>query len=444
MANSNKVYIVDDDVQFRESMEYRLRGEGFEVHALGSAFEFLDIWQPGEVASLILDVRLKGMGGMKLIETLAEILSSLSVIIVTGYGDVALAVRALRLGADDFFLKPVLTDRIIRRIREGLESARIRTSRFVEQRRAKALLGQLTAREFDVLDLILEGRSNKEIAFSLRVTPRTVECHRASIMVKSGVASLAELVRLSQSRLDDLLPVANRGSSFCPPSRCERNSDLPVVTLVEDDDAYAESLVYLLDSIGYTVRTYPSAEALLETGVPDASGCLMLDFHLPGISGLDLLAQLKDLPLLPPVIFVSAFLDIPATVGAFLSGAMDVLEKPVNPQILIERVEDCVTANRVRRERHQILKGCQSLQAELTPRELVVMERIVAGITNAGIASELGISPRTVESHRHQVFRKMGADSVPHLVRISLILEDPEDHDFCRDQRFKPQRDRVS
>jgi len=190
------IYVVDDDQDVRESMRALLEASGFSAMTFESAGSFLASgWQDG-TACLIADVRMPDMDGLELQEELSRRKASLPVIIMTGHGDVPLAVRAMKAGAIDFLEKPVNEDLLAESIKRALDAAQTTASASAEAHEAEARIAALTERERQVMDLMAAGRPNKIIAYELDISPRTVEIHRARVMEKMRVKSLAELVRL--------------------------------------------------------------------------------------------------------------------------------------------------------------------------------------------------------------------------------------------------------
>jgi len=190
------VFVVDDDQAMRSSLKWLIESIGMQVKTYGSADEFLSSYFPGRAGCLLLDVRMPGMSGLDLQAYLAQEDSRLPVIIITGHGDVAMAVKAMKSGAVDFIEKPFHDEELLTSIRNALEFDEKR--RVLQSRRAKIAvrLAKLTPREHEVMAMVTEGRANKEIATVLGVSAKTVEAHRARVMDKMGASSLAELVRM--------------------------------------------------------------------------------------------------------------------------------------------------------------------------------------------------------------------------------------------------------
>jgi two-component system response regulator FixJ len=189
------VFVVDDDADIRDSMRLLLEVAGLKVRNYTSARQFLDEGAPRQ-GCLVADIRMPDMSGLELQEEVAKRHLDLPVIIMTGHGDVPLAVRAMKAGAVDFLEKPFDDERMLASVRRALEiGSRVR-SRNAEAVAAKNLLASLTPRERGVLDKLVQGRSNKVVAYELGISPRTVEIHRAHIMGKMDASSLSDLVRL--------------------------------------------------------------------------------------------------------------------------------------------------------------------------------------------------------------------------------------------------------
>jgi FixJ family two-component response regulator len=191
------VFVVDDDRAMRESLRWLLESIGLSVRTYATAAEFLGDHDPAQPGCLVLDVRMPGMSGLDLQSELARRGAELPTIVVTGHAEVAMAVRAVKAGAIDFIEKPFSDQLLLDRVRQALEidrqSREIRTRREEARRR----LASLSAREREVLGLVAAGKANKEIAAALGLSPKTVEVHRAHVMAKMAVDSLAELVRVA-------------------------------------------------------------------------------------------------------------------------------------------------------------------------------------------------------------------------------------------------------
>lgn len=190
------VYIVEDDPAVRQSLRWMLQGESMDVRTFGSAEEVIGQIDSTRNGCLVLDLRLPTMTGLDLYQRLLADGCRLPFIMVTGDGDIPDAVSAIRQGAIDFLLKPLRIDLFLETVRSAIQADRDRTETEREQRNGRAKLQALTPREREVLDLVAIGRMSKNIALELQISIKTVEAHRASIMRKLGVDSIAELVRL--------------------------------------------------------------------------------------------------------------------------------------------------------------------------------------------------------------------------------------------------------
>lgn len=191
------VFIVDDDEAVRDSLRWLLESNGYAVRCYDSGEAFLEEFIPGTAAVLILDVRMPGMSGLELQAKLAEKDIHLPIVFITGHGDVPMAVSTIKKGASDFIEKPFneseLRQLIGRLLLEAHDAARV----YNERKRVESRMSRLTTREQQVLERIVAGRLNKQIADDLGISIKTVEAHRANIMEKLGAANLADLVKVT-------------------------------------------------------------------------------------------------------------------------------------------------------------------------------------------------------------------------------------------------------
>ncbi|EXJ13453.1 response regulator transcription factor [Imhoffiella purpurea] len=197
MSNDATVFVVDDDQAMRTSLQWLIESTGMSVQTYESADAFLSTYYPGRAGCLLLDVRMPGMSGLELQSYLEREGYRLPVILITGHGDVAMAVKAMKAGAMDFIEKPFHDEDLLRSIRNALDyDQRTRANRSAK---AEVLmrLAELTPREHEVMTMVTDGKSNKEIAAALGVSAKTVEAHRARVMEKMRADSLAELVRMA-------------------------------------------------------------------------------------------------------------------------------------------------------------------------------------------------------------------------------------------------------
>jgi FixJ family two-component response regulator len=192
------VYVVDDDEAVRDSTRWLLEANGFEVVTFAGAEEFLaQLPDPEPIACLLLDVRMPGMSGLELHEELVRRGSTLPLIFVTGHGDVPMAVSRMKKGAYDFLEKPFSDAQLRQLVGESLQRAESLARNRRDEREAHDRIERLTARERQVLDLIVAGRLNKQIADDLGISIKTVEAHRANIMDKLGARTMADLMRIA-------------------------------------------------------------------------------------------------------------------------------------------------------------------------------------------------------------------------------------------------------
>jgi len=191
------VFVVDDDQAMRNSLKWLIESVGVPVESFASADEFLAAYQPGHSGCLVLDVRMPGMSGLDLQEYLVEHNIQIPAVIITGHGDVPMAVRAMKSGAIDFIEKPFNDEVLLDAIRRAIAYEEQQRSHYSENLRVQERLAHLTPREREVMEMVTDGRSNKEIANSLGVSAKTIEAHRARVMEKMQAGSLAELVRMA-------------------------------------------------------------------------------------------------------------------------------------------------------------------------------------------------------------------------------------------------------
>jgi len=197
MSEEQTVYIVDDDEGIRQSLAALLEIGGFRVAQFRSGTAFLDAVTPTANGCLVLDVRMPGLSGPEVQAKLAERGAILPVIIMTGHGDLAMAVKAMKAGAVDFLEKPSSADEITTAVRAALNKSAQTWAAATQVGEIRQRLARLTSRERQVLDELVIGNLNKVIAFNLEISPRTVEIHRARAMEKMQARNLAHLVRLA-------------------------------------------------------------------------------------------------------------------------------------------------------------------------------------------------------------------------------------------------------
>jgi FixJ family two-component response regulator len=197
----------------------------------------------------------------------------------------------------------------------------------------------------------------------------------------------------------------------------------PKVYIVDDDEAVRESLALLLDSMDQDCHSFSSAVDFLDAYSGDMTGCLVLDIRMPGMNGLELQKQLNAGGSILPIIFVTGHGDVPMAVEAMQHGAVDFIQKPYREQDLLDKINMAIALDESNREalehRHKIIEKLSTL----TPREKEVMEMMVNGKANKVIAIDLGISQRTVEIHRARVMEKMATNSLAHLVKMVVAVE---------------------
>ena len=196
-SERKSVHVIDDDEALRHSLKFLLESAGIEVVTHESANAFLDIVGKIEPACIITDVRMPGLSGIDLLHRMRGLKLDVPVIVITGHADVPLAVEAMKVGAADFFEKPFNDDQLVASVRAALQQRQDQTKRGAERTEIEHRISKLSAREKDVLAGLIEGRANKQIAFDLGISPRTVEIYRANLMNKMQADSLSDLVRMA-------------------------------------------------------------------------------------------------------------------------------------------------------------------------------------------------------------------------------------------------------
>ncbi len=197
MSDERLIYLVDDDEAIRHSASFMLRHAGFRVKTYPDGLAFLEDASSAESGCVLLDVQMPGMDGLEVQDALNARGVALPVIVLTGHGDVAVAVRAMKAGAVDFVEKPYAKQTLVDALTRAFERLESRRKNDVLADEARGLIERLTVRERDVLVGLVEGQTNKAIAETLDISPRTVEIHRANLMEKLGAPSLSTVLRIA-------------------------------------------------------------------------------------------------------------------------------------------------------------------------------------------------------------------------------------------------------
>ena len=197
IPKKGNIYVVDDDEAVRDSLQWLLEGKDYRVRCFDSAESFLSRYDPREVACLLVDIRMPGISGLELQDRLIERKSPLPIVFITGHGDVPMAVTTMQKGAMDFIPKPFKEEELLGVVERMLDQAREAFADFQHAANRDALMGKLTARESQVLERIVAGRLNKQIADDLGISIKTVEAHRANIMEKLNANTVADLLKIA-------------------------------------------------------------------------------------------------------------------------------------------------------------------------------------------------------------------------------------------------------
>jgi RNA polymerase sigma factor (sigma-70 family) len=196
------------------------------------------------------------------------------------------------------------------------------------------------------------------------------------------------------------------------------------VFIVDDDEAVRGALRLLMKSVGHDAKTFATGDEFLASCSSGISGCLILDIRMPGMSGLELQEKLHQQGVAIPIIFITGHGDVPMAVQAMKLGAMEFLQKPFREQDLVDLVNQALEKNENSHKLALQRTEIEPLIAKLTPRERQIMDMIVQGKANKVIAIDLGVSQRTVETHRSRIMRKMQAKSLAELVQMAVRLQD--------------------
>jgi FixJ family two-component response regulator len=216
--------------------------------------------------------------------------------------------------------------------------------------------------------------------------------------------------------------VTERPKSPPEPASGKEAINEPIVFVIDDDLSMRRALTNLIQSVGLKVEVFGSATELLKNKLPEVASCLVLDIRLPGLSGLDLQAELAKANIRIPIIFITGHGDIPMTVRAMKGGAADFLTKPFRDQDLLDAVVSAIDKDRKRREADKTVANLQALCDTLSSREREVLGFVAAGLMNKQIAAELDLAEITVKIYRGHIMKKMQARSLADLIRMTETL----------------------
>lgn len=200
-------------------------------------------------------------------------------------------------------------------------------------------------------------------------------------------------------------------------------ADNSTVHIIDDDSAVRESLLALVQMKGLNAKGYASAEAFLASLQPADTGCVVCDVRMPGLTGLQLLEKMNERKSTLPVIIITAYADVPTAVRAMQAGAVTFLEKPANDHDLIAAIQQALNLEQAQQALRKQKADVENKLTTLTPDEIAVMRKMLEGLPNKRIASDLDIGLRTVELRRSNIMKKMGAGSLAELVRLALLVD---------------------
>ncbi len=204
-----------------------------------------------------------------------------------------------------------------------------------------------------------------------------------------------------------------------------RNSNKPLVRVIDDDDAMRNSWSFIIEGEGWDVATYPDALTFLSMGNWQRPGCILLDVRMPHMSGLELQFKLREIGCDLPIIFISGHGDIDMAVHTLKHGAMDFLTKPVSDQRLLEAIETAVSRNLAHRRNNEQVANFRARLEQLTQREREVIRMVAHGYSNKEVAREFGISEKTVQVHRGSAYRKLNIHNAAEIARLLILSGDP-------------------
>ena len=360
-----------------------------EVQTYESATAFLDVAPKVEAGCVITDVRMPELSGIDLLRRLRELKLGMPVIVITGHGDVPLAVEAMKIGALDFLEKPFDDEVLLASVRSALNQLDQDQKRQAERSEIEGRLATLSNRERDVLEGLVAGHANKQIAYDLGISPRTIEIYRANLMTKMQAASLSDLVRMaliagilgpdseraegarndawppraverpSPRRFEPdqsgapvfVLSVSTRSADLRVPAKAMRTAERIVglrglwsssSTMISP---FAIRSKFSLEIEGFTVHSYATGTELLGAGDLSPCDCLVVDQKMPGMSGLDLIALLRDRHFSAPAILITSD-PSPSLRERARKAAVPIVEKPLLGNALLEQIRDVVGAGR--------------------------------------------------------------------------------------------------
>ncbi len=347
MPSETMLHVIDDDEAVRDSLAFLFDSAGLPVHAHESATAFLASPAVAGAACIVTDVRMPDMSGLELLRELRSRGANAPVVVITGHGDVPLAVEAMRAGAFDFIEKPFDDERLLEVVRRAIAAGGGENE---EQAAVRARIQRLSQRERQVLKRLVEGQLNKTIAWELGISARTVEVYRAKLMAKMEAGAFADLVRMAllAGSIEDSTPDPGLRRINAGQSVRRQMADMEqfaprfgklLIAIVEDDRAVLNSLQFALEAQGYAVCGFERAVDALNSSEIMSADCLVLDYGLPDVDGVALLLALRRRGAASPAMIIASNPSARCRQEASLAGA-PVIEKPLMGDVLVQRIHD--------------------------------------------------------------------------------------------------------
>jgi FixJ family two-component response regulator len=347
-SNDFSVFLIDDDPDILKALSRLLAAHGYKTHSFSSAKQFLDTHDPSVPGCAIVDLAMPGLDGLAVQQALTMQGADRQVIFLSGRSDIPHTVRAMRAGAVDFLEKPVHGQSLLSALTRAKTRDNDARHTLDERKAISKRVNQLTPRELEVMRHVIAGRLNKQIAADLGTVEKTVKVHRSRMMVKMGVRTVAELVRLTE-RIE-LRPFERRqgGTKGQLDATSHSGKVRPMgdakicIAVVDDDLSVRNALGRLLRANSYEVETYGSAQAFLDSLTVRKPACLILDLYMPDHSGFDLKRYLERKGINIPTVIITAHNEPDLSERCVDAGAAAFLIKPLTNTTLINSINRAI------------------------------------------------------------------------------------------------------